>query len=89
MTALLGSANRDESKYADPDRYDVSRRNVDHMAFGAGIHVCIGATLARLEAEVAIQKLLEKYSRLELDPDHRMTFEGLVFRGPTDVWVHA
>ena len=89
VTALLGSANRDDTKYADPDSYEVSRRNVDHMAFGAGIHVCIGATLARLEATVAIQKLLDKYPRFELDPDHPITFEGLVFRGPTEVWVRA
>jgi cytochrome P450 len=89
VTALLGSANRDEMKYADPDSYEVSRRNVDHMAFGAGIHVCIGASLARLEATVAIQKLLERYPRLGLDPDHPTTFEGLVFRGPTEVWVRA
>ncbi len=89
VTALLGSANRDEAKYADPDSYDVSRRNVDHMAFGAGIHVCLGAALARLEATVAIQKLLDKYPRLELDPDRPIAFEGLVFRGPTEVWVRA
>jgi cytochrome P450 len=89
VTALLGSANRDEMKYAEPDSYEVSRRNVDHMAFGAGIHVCIGASLARLEATVAIQKLLERYPRLGLDPDHPTTFEGLVFRGPTEVWVRA
>ena len=89
VTALLGSANRDEAKYAAPDSYQVRRRNVDHMAFGAGIHVCIGAALARLEATVAIQELLEKYPRLELDPDHPITFEGLVFRGPTEVWVRA
>lgn len=89
IMALLGSANRDETKYADPDRYDVSRRNVDHMAFGAGIHVCLGNALSRLEAVLAIGKLLERYPHLELDPEHPTTFEGLVFRGPAEVWVRA
>jgi len=89
VAALLGSANRDEAKYDDPDRYDVTRRNVDHMAFGAGIHVCIGNTLSRLEARLAIRKLLEQYPRLELDPEHPATFEGLVFRGPGEVWVRV
>lgn len=89
VTALLGSANRDDAKYPDPDSYQAGRRNVDHMAFGAGIHVCIGASLARLEATVAIQKLLEKYPNLQLDPDRPIAFDGLVFRGPTEVWVRA
>jgi cytochrome P450 len=89
VTALLGSANRDEAKYADPDRYDVTRRNVDHMAFGAGIHVCLGNALSRLEAQVAVQKLLERYPRLERDPDHPFAFEGLVFRGPAAVWARV
>ena len=89
LTALLGSANRDDEKYADPDSYQASRRNVDHMAFGAGIHVCVGAALARLEATVAIQKLLERYPDLRLDSDHPVSFEGLVFRGPAEVWVRA
>ncbi len=89
VTALLGSANRDETKYAAPERFDVTRRNVDHMAFGAGIHVCLGAALSRLEAQLSIQKLLERYPRLELDPERPAIFEGLVFRGPTDVWVRV
>jgi pulcherriminic acid synthase len=89
LTALLGSANRDEEKYADPDSYQVGRRTVDHVAWGAGVHICVGVALARLEATVAIRKLLQKYPNLRLDPDHSVTFEGLVFRGPAEVWVRA
>lgn len=89
VMVLLGSANRDEAKYADPDAFDITRCTVDHLAFGAGIHVCVGNALSRLEARVAIGKLLERYPRLEIDPERPVTFEGLVFRGPGEVWVRV
>ena len=55
---LLGSANRDERKFPQPDRFDVTRNPQDHVAFGYGIHYCLGAPLARLEARIALESLL-------------------------------
>ncbi|MEZ5825397.1 MAG: cytochrome P450 [Geminicoccaceae bacterium] len=57
---LLGSANRDPLRFADPDKLDLSRDQGGHMSFGAGIHFCVGAPLARLEIEVAIRVLFER-----------------------------
>ena len=55
---LLGSANRDERQFPDPDRFDLERDNSDHRAFGFATHFCLGAQLARLEARVALEELL-------------------------------
>lgn len=66
-----GSANRDEEVFDDPDRFDPLRNNVrEHLAFGHGIHVCVGAGLARIEAEAALRALAENVTSLDVvDPD--------------------
>jgi cytochrome P450 len=83
VLCLLGSANRDPSVYPDrPDRLDITRPNVRPLSFGGGIHFCLGAQLARIEAEVAIATLLRRLPELRLDdadnPEWRPTF---VLRG--------
>jgi hypothetical protein len=66
VIALLGAANRDPAQYPDPDRLDVGRQNVRPLSFGGGIHYCLGAQLARLEAELVFTALVERLPNIEL-----------------------
>ncbi|MFF7737511.1 cytochrome P450 [Streptomyces sp. NPDC007984] len=66
IVTLLGAANRDPSRYREPDRLDVHRTDVQPVSFGGGIHFCLGAALARLEGRLAFQGLMRKFSRIEL-----------------------
>jgi 4-methoxybenzoate monooxygenase (O-demethylating) len=63
---FLGAANRDPRKWPDPDRYDMSRKLVGQVGFGAGVHVCVGASLARLEGEVLLEALARKVSIIDI-----------------------
>lgn len=65
---LLGSANRDERFWDRPDEFDVGREAKGHLAFGHGIHVCLGAALARLETRIALEHLLERLGPYDIDP---------------------
>jgi cytochrome P450 len=60
---LLGAANRDPRKWPEPERFDVTRRPVGHVALGAGVHVCVGQLIARLEAEVLLEALADRVTR--------------------------
>ncbi|WIV54197.1 cytochrome P450 family protein [Amycolatopsis nalaikhensis] len=67
VAVSLNSANRDEHRFPEPDRLDLTRRTGGHVAFGHGIHYCLGAPLARLEGQVAIGRLITRFPRLRLD----------------------
>jgi cytochrome P450 len=84
----LSGANRDESVFADPDRFDSGRANLRRqLTFATGPHACIGMHLTRLEAETALERLLGGLPGLRPDPRYRDRPEGLIFRKPAALHV--
>lgn len=85
VLVCLAAANRDPGAFPEPDRLDLDRDTTGHLAFGHGIHHCLGAPLARLEARIALGRLLERFCELELaiarDQLHWDHGDGLVLRG--------
>ena len=70
MVCLSGSANRDDAKYPDADRFDIHRETGHHLTFGYGIHYCLGANLARLEGRVALDEVLTRFPHWDVDGDN-------------------
>ena len=83
---LIGAVNRDPSLVADPDRFDVTRTDTQVLSFGSGIHFCLGAALARLEGQVLLSRMLDRYDRWEIlnVPSWRKRF---TLRGVEDLAV--
>ena len=81
VVTALGAANRDPAQFADPDRLDVTRRDVRHISFGYGIHFCLGAPLARVEGQIALGTLLRRAPRLTLAEPSPQWRESSVLRG--------
>lgn len=88
IAALLGSANRDPAAFAEPDLMNIAREPNPHLGFGAGIHFCLGAPLARLELQISLPALLHRFPRLALaaEPPLRPTF---VLRGYESITVSS
>jgi len=83
VLGCVGAANRDPTKFIEPDRLDIRRTDNKHLSFGTGIHFCIGAALARMEAQIAIGQLAQRFPRMELAEKKVNWLKGLTFRGVT------
>jgi cytochrome P450 len=81
MVLLNGSANRDEREFPDPDRFDIHRKVQRHLSLGYGIHFCLGAHLARLEARVALEEVLKRFPEWEIDIDNAVQARTSTVRG--------
>src|SRR5262249_23772738 len=81
INLLTGSANHDPEQFTDPDRLDILRKDNRHIAFGHGIHYCLGAPLARLEAQVSIPLLLRRRPEMRLTDAEPVCRETIGFRG--------
>jgi cytochrome P450 len=89
MFMSLRGANRDPDAFPDPHRFDIARKDAPHVAFGGGLHLCIGAPLARLEAQVALATLFRRFPDLRLvEPDAKPQWRTMpFFRGLKDLRV--
>lgn len=88
IQCMIGAANRDPAHFDDPDRFDVRRVNAgDHLSFGIGRHLCLGAHLAREEAIATLPKLFERLDGLRLDPERPTRPAGYEFRKPPELPV--
>ena len=88
VLCAIGAANRDPSAFTEPEKLDIERNESSHIAFGRGIHHCLGAPLAMLEARAAFSALLDRFSHIELayEPVYR---KQVVLRGVEELWVEV
>jgi len=89
LSVSLAAANRDPAVYPDPDRFDIERADTHHQAFGGGRHLCLGAHLARVEAQEAILGLLQRFPRLRKSERGHVFHAIPSFRGMREFWVRC
>jgi cytochrome P450 len=90
MICSLLAAGHDPGQHSDPHRFDIEREDTTHLAFGGGAHYCLGAPLARAEAQIAIAALFERFPVLRLDPQHAVEHKRApVFNGLEALWVRT
>jgi cytochrome P450 len=87
VLAMLGAANRDPARFRDPERLDVGRDEGAPMSFGGGIHFCLGAALARLEGQIVVDRLLDRFATMELVGGPPTVRDSLTLRGLVDLRV--
>ncbi len=87
LAAVLSSANRDPRRFTEPDRFDLHRKEGQHLAFAAGTHFCLGAWFGRHLARVSMEILFERLPDLGLHPDRPVTCRGWEFRAPDSLWL--
>jgi cytochrome P450 len=88
VVSLIGAANRDPAVFSDPERLDITRKDLRPLSFGGGIHFCLGAQLARIEAAVVFETILRRLPDLRLvDPDHPKWRPSFILRGLTELPV--
>ena len=81
MVLLNASANRDERRFDDPDRFDIHRGTGRHLSFGYGIHFCLGAHLARMEGRIAVEEVLKRFPVWEVDQENAVQARTSTVRG--------
>jgi hypothetical protein len=81
LVCLIGAANRDESKFANGEKFDIQRTRAPHLTFGHGIHVCLGNALARLEGRIALDELLNRFPEWDVDMESARLSSTSTVRG--------
>jgi cytochrome P450 len=87
VVAVIVAANRDPGRFPDPGRFDITRVDSAPLSFGGGVHFCLGAALARVEAEIVLHGLAKRFPRLTLADNEIRWRETIAFRGPEAVVV--
>jgi cytochrome P450 len=87
ITLCMGSANRDEKRWTDPDRFDIHRQRRAHISFAGGIHSCLGMHLARVETRAMLNSLFDRVTDLQLVPSDDAKIVGMPFRSPAKLPV--
>ncbi|MCB1005299.1 MAG: cytochrome P450, partial [Acidimicrobiales bacterium] len=89
VVTFLGAANRDPLRYEEPETFDVGRTDVQPLSFGWGIHHCLGAELARVEGQIAFERLLARFPRMDLVHDRASWRPSLTLRGLAELQVQV